>query len=278
MDENSADVFMHYYEHSTLASLIYDALIGVKPFVSATIVGQPGVGKTSYAYYSLKTAIISALCHQSRKNDLDQCVNHIEKNYGEICMNRYCKEPDGLDMEYRWMYYTGVGDLKRFLNDMSELIEHVGELKRKPVMLLDDLVSRKAYSLGGEMRELYQVFKEAYRVIRVTSGVVIMTAIHKSYFPEEVVASSEFVYAKYGYDEILYERWVYAKYMKYWFGDKYWFKALKPKWIDRVPQRAIFGLPEWLEKEVNERKIYTLKAVLDRVLNKKARKARGDAD
>ncbi len=47
-------------------------------------------------------------------------------------MNRYCKEPDGVDQEYRWMYYTGVGDLKRFLNDMSELIEHVGELKRKP--------------------------------------------------------------------------------------------------------------------------------------------------
>ena len=278
MDENSADVFMHYYEHSTLASLIYDALIGVKPFVSATIVGQPGVGKTSYAYYSLKTAIISALCHHSGKDDLDQCINHIEKNYGEICMNRYCGKPDGLDMEYRWMYYTGVGDLKRFLNDMSELIEHVGELRRKPVMLLDDLVSRKAYSLGGEMRDLYQAFKEAYRIIRVTSGVVIMTAIHKSYFPEEVLASSEFVVAKWDYNAITYERWVYAKYMKYWFGDHYYFKALKPKWIDSVPKRSIFGLPEWLEKEVNERKIYTLKAVLDRVLKKKPKKAGGDAE
>jgi len=83
------------------------------------------------------------------------------------------------------------------------------------------------------------------------------------------MASSEFVYAKYGYDEILYERWVYAKYMKMWFGDQYWFKALKPKWVDRVPRRAVFGLPEWLEKEINERKIYTLKSVLDRVLNKR---------
>ena len=281
MDENSADVFMHYYEHSTLASLIYDALIGVKPFVSASIVGAPGTGKTSYAYYSLKTAIISALCHHSRKDDLDQCINHVEKNYGEICMNRYCKEPDGVDQEYRWAYYTGISDLERFLNDVSELIKHVGELRRKPIMLLDDMVSRKAYQLGGEMRDLYQAFKEAYRVIRVSSGVVIMTAIHKNYFPEEVMSTSEFVVAKWDYNAITYERWVYAKYMKMWFGDQYYFKALKPKWIDTVPRKAIFGLPEWLEKEVNERKIYTLKAVLDRVLNKKARKAkktRGDAD
>jgi hypothetical protein len=148
-------------------------------------------------------------------------------------------------------------------------------------MLLDDMVSRKAYSLGGEMRDLYQAFKEAYRVIRVTSGVVIMTAIHKSYFPEEVMSTSEFVLAKWDYNAITYERWVYARYMKYWFGDQYWFKALKPKWIDTVPRKAIFGLPEWLEREVNERKIYTLKAVLDRVLNKKARKAKkaeGDAE
>jgi hypothetical protein len=44
---------------------------------------------------------------------------------------------------------------------------------------------------------------------------------------------------------------------------------LKPKWIDRVPRRAAFGLPEWLESEVNERKIFTLKTLLDRALGKK---------
>jgi hypothetical protein len=269
MDEGSLEVFRHYYEHSTLANLVYEALKGSRSFVSATIVGPPGVGKTSYAYYSLKTAIIRSLCHHAGiGKDVEACIKYVEDHYGDVCMNRYCEKPDGLDMEYRWMYYTGVGDLKRFLNDMSELIEHVGELKRKPVMLLDDLVSRKAYQLGGEMRDLYQAFKEAYRIIRVTSGVVIMTAIHKSYFPEEVVSTSEFINARYGYDEVIYERWVYARYMRYWFGDKYWFKALKPKWIDSVPRRAVFGLPEWLEKEVNERKVYTLKAVLDRVLNK----------
>jgi hypothetical protein len=59
--------------------------------------------------------------------------------------------------------------------------------------------------------------------------------------------------------------------MKFWYGDKYWFKALKPKWIDSVPRKAIYGLPEWLEKEVNERKLFTLKTLLDRALSKKKR-------
>ncbi len=149
MDENSIEVFAHYLDNSSLASLIFITLIGNRPFVSATIVGQPGIGKTSYAYYALKTAIIRTLCHSHGINDPEQCIDYVEKNYGEICMNRYCDKPDGVDMEYRWMYYTGIEDLKRFLSDMRELIEHVSKLKRKPIMFLDDLVSRKAYSLGG---------------------------------------------------------------------------------------------------------------------------------
>jgi len=273
MDEESLAVLQHYLYNTTLSNLIFEGLIGVKPFVAAMIVGTQGTGKTSYAYYSLKAAIIRAVCHNSHVDrDLSTCIKHLERNYGELCMSRHCDKPDGLDMEYRWAYYTGVADLKRFLNDVWELIEHVNELKRKPILFLDDLVSRKAYSLGGEMRELYQGFKEVYRVLRVSSGVVLMTAIHKSYFPDEVASTAEFILSRWGYEEITYERWVYAKYMRYWFGDKFWFKALKPKWIDRIPRHSIFGLPIWLEREVNERKIYTLKSVLDKVLNKKGRK------
>ena len=272
MDEGSLEVFRHYYEHSTLANLVYEALKGSRSFVSATIVGPPGVGKTSYAYYSLKTAIIRSLCHHAGVGkDVEACIKYVEGHYGEVCMNRYCTKPDGVDETYKWAYYTGVGDLERFLSDMRELIEHINELKRRPILFLDDMVSRKAYQLGGEMRELYQLFKEAYRVIRATSGVVLMTAIHKSYFPEEAMSTSEFVVASWDYNAITYERWVYAKYMKFWYGDKYWFKALKPKWIDTVPRKAIYGLPEWLEKEVNERKLFTLKTLLDRALSKKNR-------
>jgi hypothetical protein len=122
--------------------------------------------------------------------------------------------------------------------------------------------------MGGEYRELYQAFKETFRLIRPVSGVVIMTATHKNYFPEEVLAASEFVIARRRFDEIVYERWTYARFRKLWYGDEYYFRALKPVWVDEIPKKAIFGLPTWLENEINERKIYTLKAVLDRVLKK----------
>ena len=287
MDEKSYEVFTHYYNNSTLSSLIYRALVGTRTFFSAAVVGQPGVGKTSYGYYSLKTALMRALCHNSHINDdADACVKYIESQYGELCMQRDCEKPDAIDEKYRFMYYTGVGDLKRFLADAKEIVSHPEALGgRRVVLFLDDLVSKSSYQIGGELRELYMAFKEAFRLIRLASGVVLMTAIHKNYFPDEALANSEFVVGRYGYDEILFERWTYARYKKLWYGDKFYFRALKPLWEDHIPKRAAFGLPVWLEKEIDERKIYTLKSVLDRILKaeekekrRKARKTAGGAE
>jgi hypothetical protein len=275
MDEESWEVFTHYYD-AKLTNLIYNALIGSRTFFSAAVVGSPGIGKTSYMYYSLKAALIRALCHGDHVNsDPEECIKYIESNYGELCFNRYCAKPDPIDEKYRFIYYTGVEDLKRFLSDARELLNHPEVLgRRRLVLFLDDLVSKSAYQLGGEMRELYTAFKEVYRLIRLASGVVLMTAIHRNYFPDEVLANSEFIIARLGYDEVLFERWTYARFYKHWFGDGFYFKALKPLWEDKIPKRAIFGLPEWLEKEINERKIYTLKSVLDRVLGKKEHKGK----
>jgi len=275
MDEESWEVFTHYY-NAKLTNLIYNALIGSRSFFSAVVVGQQGIGKTSYIYYSLKAALIRALCHGDHVNsDPEECIKYIESRHGELCLNRYCSKPDPIDEKYRFVYYTGVGDLKRFLSDARKIIEHADSLgKRRLILFLDDLVSKSSYQLGGELRELYMAFKEVYRLIRLASGVVLMTAIHRNYFPDEVLANSEFVVARLGYDEVLFERWTYAKYYKHWYGDGFYFKALKPLWEDKIPRRSIFGLPTWLEKEINERKVHTLKSVLDRVLGKKGDRRR----
>jgi len=276
VDDKSWEVFSYYTDYSQLASRLFDALIGVKQFCSVAVVGTPGIGKTSYLYYALKTALIHALCHNSHvPGDIDNCIHYIEEHYGELCMYRGCGKPDSIDEKYRFIYYTGVGDLKRFLSDVNELLEHPEVLgRRRFVLFMDDMVSKSSYQLGGEMRELYQAFKEAFRLIRLASGVVLMTAIHKNYFPDEVLSNSEFVVGRLGYEEVLFERWTYARYYKKWFGDGYYFRALKPLWEDHIPRKGIFGLPEWLEKEINERKIYTLKSVLDRVLEKKEHKGK----
>jgi hypothetical protein len=255
---------------------MYNALIGSRSFFSAAVVGSPGIGKTSYTYYSLKAALIRALCHGNHVNsNPEECIKYIESNYGELCFNRYCAKPDPIDEKYRFVYYTGIDDLKRFLSDARELLNHPEVLgRRRLILFLDDLVSKSAYQLGGEMRELYTAFKEVFRLIRLASGVVLMTAIHRNYFPDEVLANSEFVVARLGYDEVLFERWTYARFYKHWFGDGFYFKALKPLWEDKIPRRSIFGLPTWLEKEINERKVHTLKSVLDRVLNKGSKRGK----
>jgi hypothetical protein len=275
MDEHSWEVFNHYYD-AKLTNLIYNALIGSRTFFSAAVVGSPGIGKTSYTYYSLKAALIRALCHGNHINGSpEECIEYIESRHGGLCFNRYCNNPDPIDEKYKFVYYTGVGDLRRFLSDARELMDHPEALSRgRLILFLDDLVSKSAYQLGGEMRELYTAFKEVFRLIRLASGVVLMTAIHRNYFPDEVLANSEFVVARLGYDEVLFERWTYARYYKYWFGDGFYFKALKPLWEDKIPRRSIFGLPTWLEKEINERKVHTLKSVLDRVLNKGSKRGK----
>jgi hypothetical protein len=267
VDEATFRVFKTYAGF-TATKLILKVLKGERPFTSLLILGQPGIGKTSYAYYALKTARILSLCHSGKRLELGGCLSYVESNYGEICMSKHCEGPDNIDKKYGWQYYTGLADLGRFIEDYRALAAKVrsGERPSKAVFFLDDLVSRKAYAFGGVYRDLYMAFKEVYRIVRLAGGVVIMTGIHKSYFPEEAVATSEVVVGKWGMGEILFQRWT-AGNIESKYGDWY-FRRLMKKWEDAVPHRAAFGLPQWLEKKINARKAETAIDVVDKALAK----------
>jgi len=267
MDEATFRVFKTYAGF-TSTKLILKVLKGERPYVSLLILGQPGIGKTSYAYYSLKAARMLSLCHSAKRLELGACLSYIESNYGPICMSKHCAEPDGIDRKYRWSYYTGLADLKRFIEDYRALAAEVrsGGRPGRKVFLLDDLVSRKAYAFGGVYRDLYMAFKEIYRIVRLAGGVVIMTGIHKSYFPEEAAATSEVVVGKWGMDSILFQRWTIGN-IRSKYGDWY-FRRPQKKWQDVVPHMAAFGLPQWLEREINARKAETAIDIADRALAK----------
>jgi len=267
MDEETLRVFKTYADF-TSTKLILKVLKGERPYTSLLILGQPGIGKTSYAYYSLKAARMLSLCHSAKRLELGDCLSYIESNYGEICMSKHCERPDGIDRKYKWQYYTGLADLRRFIEDYRALAAEVksGGRPGRRIFFLDDLVSRKAYAFGGVYRDLYMAFKEMYRIIRLAGGVVVMTGIHRSYFPEEAVATSEVVVGKWGAGEILFQRWTVGK-IKSRFGDWY-FKRILKKWEDAVPHRAAFGLPQWLEREINARKAETAFDIADRALAK----------
>jgi hypothetical protein len=267
MDEASFRVFKTYAGF-TSTKLILKVLKGERPYASLLILGQPGIGKTSYAYYSLKAARMLSLCHSAKRLEPGACLSYIESNYGPICMSKYCAKPDKIDEKYRWSYYTGLADLGRFIEDYRALAAEVrsGGRPGRRVFFLDDLVSRKAYAFGGTYRDLYMAFKEVYRIVRLAGGVVLMTGIHRSYFPEEAVATSEVVVGRWGMDTILFQRWTIGN-IKSKYGDWY-FRRPQKKWEDAVPHAAAFGLPQWLEREINARKAETAIDIADRALAK----------
>jgi len=252
VDKKSYDVLKWYWEKSYLASRVYSALAnsgGRGTFLSVVIVGKPGYGKTSYAYYALKTGIIKMLCSNEGFFNLDQCIKALESKYGELCMCKYCGEPDPIDREFRWAYYTGITDLERLINDVPKLLVEDGV--RRKVLFMDDLVTKSVFAMGGKWRRAYLAFREIMRVARLGSSVIVMTATSPTLIPEYAKHMSEYISVrKYG-NLFLYER--FTKHVVPNEDGSYTTK-LRKVFEDIVPIKAVFGLPEWLESDINERK------------------------
>jgi len=251
VDEKSRVVLQWYWEKSKFASKIYEALAPKDPWASlyAVIVGKPGWGKTSYAFYSLKTGIIRTLCFDRGKFGLRDCVTYLETKYGELCMNKYCEEPDSIDREFKWAYYTGVTDLLRFIQDAQKILTENGS--RRKVIFMDDLVTKSVYFMGGVWRRAYLAFREMMRVARVGASVIIMTATSPTLIPEFMKHSSEYISVG-----VYHNFFVYTRYSRVIVPreDGSYVKVLKKAFEDMIPKKAIFGLPKWLENEINERK------------------------
>jgi hypothetical protein len=261
MNEDQLDVYFTYWDlHAT--NLIYDALSGKRQFISILVLGEPGLGKTSYVYYSLKTAIAKYLCYRHGAPDPDSCLNLLSSKIN-VCWGRSC-EQDDLDKKYEFVYYTGLSDIPRFINDVYAILGGNGDAQRRlRVMLLDDLVSKSLYNYGGELRRLYLAFKDLVRIMRTVSRVVLSTGTAPEYFPVEFLRISKVIIARRGFGSTLFERKHTEYFTKLWFGREYQFRALVHEFTDEVPWQKEFGLPTWLEQRIEERKRVTAKAIIE---------------
>jgi hypothetical protein len=247
VDENSRTVLQWYWEQSTLASKIHSTLASGS-FLLVNIVGRSGWGKTSYAYYALKTGIIRYLCTDAGKTGIDDCVAYIERNHGELCMCKYCEEPDGLDREYHWAYFTGFRDLGKFLMNAEELLT---KGSRRKILFFDDLISSTTYALGGKWRMMYMGIRDIVRVARLGASVIITTAISPSLVPKFFKEGSEYIgVRKYG------RLYLYQRFIKHPEPNKdgTYTTVLHLAYEDSIPIKPLFGLPTWLENDINERK------------------------
>jgi hypothetical protein len=251
MDEASREILMTY-ARLNLPHMVWRTLLGSRPFLAVTIVGQMGVGKSSYAYYSLKTGIMAYLCHPYGINlfkEADRCVAHLEGIHGELCMSRHCAKPDALDKKYALDIYTGPQGLFSLIETAAELAES-GAPKRK-ILFLDDILARTAFFLGPEYRRAYIAFRELLRLVRAVGGIAVVTAPTKDYLPPEAVRGGEFIVGSYGMNK---RRFVRMHAAKSEGKDGGIYKRLKVKFVDVVPAKAAFGMPKWLEEEITKRK------------------------
>jgi hypothetical protein len=251
VDEKSREVLLTY-AGLNLPHMVERTLTGSRPFLMASIVGELGVGKSSYAYYSLKTGIMAYLCRPYGINlfkEVERCVARLESIHGELCATKYCEKPDDLDRRYALDIYTGPQGLFSLI-EMSAELARSGARKRR-ILFLDDILARTAFFLGPEYRRAYIAFRELLRLVRAVGGVAIVTAPTKDYLPPEAVRGGEFIVGSYGMNERRFKR-LHAVMSEGKDGGVY--KRLGVKFVDIVPAKAAFGMPKWLEEEITKRK------------------------
>jgi len=280
MDEESKKV-LQTYAKLNLPHMVARTLSNNRPFLLVSIVGEQGVGKSTYAYYSVKVGLMAYLCKPHGINlfeEPERCASHLERNYGELCLSRECGKPDELDKIYGVDIYTGPKGLMNLFYTAQniaayatmctaekwrlheDIVAHCARLakdgERRKVLLLDDLLARTAYHMGAKYRRAYAALRELIRLARVVGKVVVMTAPAKEHLPPEAPKEGEFIVAKYGYDERRFVRMQAAAFE----DGGYLRKRLVVKYADAVPAKAAFGMPKWLEEEITKRK---LEAVAD---------------
>jgi hypothetical protein len=279
VDEKSKEV-LQTYAKLNLPHLVARTLSNARPFLLVSIVGEQGVGKSTYAYYSVKVGLMGYLCRPHGINlfeEPERCAAYLERNYGEICLTRECGGPDELDRTYKVDVYTGPRGLKELfataqniatyaklcaagveLYENADCAEMAKEGERRKVLFLDDLLARTAYHMGAKYRRAYAALRELIRLARVLGKVVVLTAPAKEYLPPEVPKEGEFIVAKYGYGERRFVRMHTAAFED---GSGYLRKRLVVKYVDAVPAKAAFGMPKWLEEEITKRKLQAIEDI-----------------
>lgn len=256
MDEGSREV-LQTYAKLNLPHLVARTLSNARPFLLVSIVGEQGVGKSTYAYYSVKVGLMAYICKPhgiSLFEEPERCAAYLEGNYGEICLTRECGGPDQLDKTYELDVYTGPRGLDGVFAAASTLAR-LGQ--KKKVLFLDDVLARTAYHLGPKYRVAYAALRELIRLARTVGAVVVMTAPTKEYLPPEAPKEGEFIVGRYGLSERRFVRMHAANYAD---RDGYLRRRLVVKYSDAVPAKAAFGMPKWLEEEITKRK---RKAIID---------------
>jgi hypothetical protein len=289
-EDRESQAVIRWYLELNLTARMYRVLSNAQPNLNIAIIGPTGYGKTTYAYYALKTAwllhnaLLYCRNHNSNRekcsiNDKDNALRMIidyikDVHNDNVCAKKQCTEPDVIDPIVQPIYFTGFEGLKELINILKKPREHADRLR---FLFLDDVWSRSLYSLGGAFRLLYQALNDYLRMPREYSKIIIATGQKKDFVPPALLQPRSVHYANYTvikddngrlmnvYEYRVWTREVYKKRYIGRFGPyERWVTNIDQVYSDVVPKKAIFGLPEWLEKNINDRKTFEISASAER--------------
>jgi hypothetical protein len=268
---------------------MYNVLNGAQSHLDVVIIGSTGFGKTTYAYYALKTAWLlyaaRSYCknHNTKReqctvddknNALRMIIDYVRNVHNDnVCAKKHCTELDAIDPIVQPVYFTGFEGLKELINIMKNPREHAERLR---FLFLDDVWSRSLYSLGGAFRLLYQALNDYLRMPREYSKIIIATGQKKELIPPILLQPRTIHYANITtindngkiMNVFKYTVWTRAinkkKYIGRFGAFEKWVPGIDVVYSDVVPKRAIYGLPEWLERNINDRKTFEISASAER--------------
>ncbi|MGC8543395.1 MAG: hypothetical protein ACP5NQ_05600, partial [Vulcanisaeta sp.] len=253
-----------------LTKLIYEVFTDKRPAVNVVIVGMQGSGKSSYAYYALKTAYLmkKARSYILRSGSVLSGIEAYVRDHGiELCMHRQCDSPDAIDNELKDFVYVGYDDYER----LRDLILRItgGDSMEVPALFLDDLLLKDSYFLGGLHRNVYVAFKKLYALHRSVADIMIMTAPSIHYLSKEFKTAAMRIESHRKFDAVEFTHY-YLKtipMIRYVYGKRLEWRrrVLDVAWVDRTPTKSKYGMPMWLEGMINERKRQVLRDAFSKI-------------
>ena len=275
--ENDPYKVFEYYAGLSFPHQIRNAFFGRTDLSGFAIVGRAGVGKTNYAYYSIKVGYMLSLCHGHGISfgDTKACWDYVTKVHGDICFGRNCEEPDEIDEKLKDFVFVGNEDINRLTSVLRKMLDN--DEKPLPILFMDDIALKHLYQLGGRYKELYVYLKRIYQYRRAIARTVVVTAPSKDDLVS-VFTDFIFIYGNTDGVRIRFIRWAAKKAkvtLSYEMGQfiETYRTFYDIAWEDVIPRRSIFAMPRWLEDLINRRKRAVIRDSIKQ-LNKAAREGR----
>ncbi len=277
--EDLAEALSHLLD-LRLTNIAYATVRRIRTGVNGVaILGPAGTGKSTYAYNALKAAYLLTKCEYEGIRGTSDCAKYVLSKF-DICLGRGCEEPDEIDEELREYVYVGDDDIPRLIKVGMEIAEQ-GE-RPLPFLFIDDILLKGTYQLGGKYKELMQLFRRTIQYRRALARLVIVTATSKKNL-SDAVPFDDVVYVKAveQFESYIFIRWMLMRVpfamrdsnMKTYTTYR---MIYQPEWKDVIPRKKVFGMPIWLEKLINRRKLAILKVSLERYERAAAKEERGD--